>query len=58
MVSPVVAVDENVTVAAGVVDLWGFIDSKVERRAIIAAAGTVAGGTGVIDRPKGKPASL
>lgn len=48
----------NVTVAAGVVDLWGYVESEEERRAIIVAAETIAGATGVTDHLKGKPASL
>jgi osmotically-inducible protein OsmY len=58
IVSPVIAVGKNVTVAAGVVDLWGYVESEVERRAIIVAAETIAGVTGVTDHLKGKPASL
>ncbi len=48
----------NVTVAAGVVNLWGYVESEEERRAIIVAAETIAGVSGVTDHLKGKPASL
>jgi osmotically-inducible protein OsmY len=48
----------NVTVTAGVVDLWGFVDSEKERRAIAVAAETISGVTGVNDHLMRKPALL
>jgi CBS domain-containing protein len=48
----------NVTVAAGVVDLWGFVESEKERRAITVAAETISGVTGVNDHLARKPAFI
>jgi CBS domain-containing protein len=48
----------NVTVTAGFVDLWGFVESDKERRAITVAAETVPGVTGVNDHLMRKPASI
>ncbi len=48
----------TVTVAAGVVDLWGFVESEKERRAITVAAETISGVTGVNDHLLRKPAFI
>jgi CBS domain-containing protein len=48
----------NVTVKAGVVDLWGFVESKEERQAIVVAAEAIPGVTGVNDRLLRKPAFI
>jgi CBS domain-containing protein len=48
----------NATVTAGVVDLWGFVESEEERRAIAVAAETILGVTGVNDHLKRKPAFI
>ena len=45
----------NVTVAGGVVDLWGFVESEKERQAITVAAETISGVTGVNDHLMRKP---
>ena len=45
----------NVTVASGVVDLWGFVESEKERQAITVAAETTSGVTGVNDHLMRKP---
>ena len=37
------------TVAGGVVNLWGFVESEKERQAITVAAETISGVTGVND---------
>jgi len=39
----------NVTVAAGVVDLWGLVESEKERQAILVAAEAISGVTKVND---------
>jgi CBS domain-containing protein len=39
----------NVTVTDGTVNLWGFVQSEVERRAITIAAEAIAGVTGISD---------
>ena len=48
----------NVMVAAGVVDLWGFVESESERRAITVVAETTSGVTAVNDHLQRKPALL
>ena len=48
----------NVTVTAGVVDLWGLVESEKERRAITVAAETISGVTGVNDHLMRKPAFI
>jgi CBS domain-containing protein len=48
----------NATVTAGVVDLWGFVESEEERRAITVVAETILGVTGVNDHLKRKPAFI
>lgn len=48
----------NVTVNAGVVDLWGFVESKEERQAITVAAEAIPGVTGVNDRLMRRPAFI
>ncbi len=45
----------NVTVKAGVVDLWGFVESENERQAIRVAAETMSGVTGVNDHLMRRP---
>jgi CBS domain-containing protein len=45
----------NVTVTAGVVDLWGFVESEKERQAITVAAETTSGVTGVNDHLMRRP---
>ena len=48
----------NVTVAAGFVDLWAFVESEGQPRAITVAVETISGVTGVNDRLTRKPARL
>jgi CBS domain-containing protein len=48
----------NVTVTAGVVDLWGFVESEKERQAITVAAETISGVTEVNDHLMRKPAFI
>lgn len=48
----------NVTVTAGVVNLWGFVETEKERQAIIVAAETISGVTGVNDHLMRKPAFI
>lgn len=48
----------NVTVTAGVVNLWGFVESEQEQRAIIVATETIPGVTGVNDHLTRKPAFI
>ena len=48
----------NATVTAGVVDLWGFVESEEERRAIKVAAETISGVTRVNDHLLCKPAII
>jgi CBS domain-containing protein len=45
----------NVTVTAGVVDLWGFVESEKERQAITVAAETISGVTAVNDHLMREP---
>jgi CBS domain-containing protein len=45
----------NVTVTAGVVDLWGFVESEKERQAITVAAETVSGVNAVNDHLMREP---
>lgn len=45
----------NVTVTAGLVDLWGFVESEEQRRAIRIAAETIPGVTGVNDHLMRQP---
>ncbi len=45
----------NVTVAGGVVDLWGFVEFEEERQAILVAAETTSGVTGVNDHLTRRP---
>jgi len=46
----------NVTVTSGVVNLWGVVDSEQEQRAIVVAAETIPGVTGINDHLTRKPA--
>ena len=46
----------NVTVKAGVVDLWGFVESDKERQAITVAAENISGVTAVNDHLMREPA--
>lgn len=46
----------NATVTAGVVDLWGFVDSEEERQAIRVTAETISGVIGVNDHLTRRPA--
>ena len=48
----------NITVTAGVVDLWGFVESEEERQAITVAAETTCGVTEVNDYLMRKPAFI
>jgi CBS domain-containing protein len=48
----------NITVTAGVVDLWGFVESEEERQAITVAAETTCGVTEVNDHLMRKPAFI
>lgn len=48
----------NVTVTAGVVDLWGFVESEKERQAVTVAAETISGVTGVNDHLMREPAFI
>jgi CBS domain-containing protein len=48
----------NVTVANGVVDLWGFAESEMERRAITVAAEAIPGVVAVSDHLMREPASV
>lgn len=48
----------NVTVTAGVVNLWGFVESEQEQRAVIVATETIPGVTGVNDHLTRKPAFI
>lgn len=48
----------NVTVMAGVVNLWGVVESEQEQRAIVVAAETIPGVTGVNDHLTRKPAFI
>lgn len=48
----------NVTVTGGVVDLWGFVESEEERRAITVAAETISGVAGVNDHLTRRPAFI
>jgi osmotically-inducible protein OsmY len=45
----------NVTVAAGVFDLWGLVESKKERQAILVAADMISGVSGVHDHLTRRP---
>jgi len=45
----------NVTVTAGIVDLWGFVQSEKERHAITVAAETISGVTAVNDHLMREP---
>jgi len=45
----------NVTVAGGIVDLWGFVESEKERQAITVATEAISGVTGVNDHLMRKP---
>lgn len=46
----------NVTVANGVVDLWGFVESEKERQAVTVAAEAIPGVTAVSDHLMREPA--
>jgi osmotically-inducible protein OsmY len=46
----------NITVANGVVDLWGYAESDMERRAIAVAAEAIPGVVAVNDRLMREPA--
>jgi len=48
----------NVTVTAGVVDLWGLVESEKERQAIRVAAETITGIAGVNDHLVHRPAFI
>ena len=48
----------NITATAGVVDLWGFVESEEERQAITVAAETTCGVTEVNDHLMRKPAFI
>ncbi len=48
----------NVTVAGGIVDLWGVVESDKERQAITVAAQTISGVAGVNDHLVRKPAFI
>jgi osmotically-inducible protein OsmY len=46
----------NITVANGVVDLWGYAESDMERRAITAAAKAIPGVVAINDHLMREPA--
>ena len=48
----------NVTVKAGVVDLWGFVESEKERQAITVAAENISGVTAINDHLMREPAFI